>query len=150
MSRRSLILALFAGIGVGTILLAAGAWWFLGAGSLRVQVSSPDAPNLRFSVPLAFVQAGVMAIPDRVFAEVRDEIGDEIGNWEPGFERICDALVDAPDGVFVQVESDGEHITVSKKRGTFHIRVEDGEESVRVQVPIKAIRMLGRKLADDL
>ncbi len=132
-------------------MLAVGLSWFLGAGSLQVQVDSPDSPNLSFRVPLAFVQAGVMAIPNRVFAEVRHELDDELGEgWSPSFERICDALVDSPDGLFVQVRSDDERIDISKKRGSFHILVEDGDETVRVKVPIKAIRMLGRKLSDDL
>ncbi len=150
MSRRSLLFGIGAGMAVVMLVLSLGAWWLLGAGSFQVQVWGDDTPHLRFSVPLALLQAGLLAVPNEVMAGVRSELDCELGPWRAGIEKFCESLADCPDGDYVRVESGREYVRISKKRGDIVIFVEDGDERVRVKVPIKALGMLGSYLTDDL
>jgi hypothetical protein len=148
MSRRSLFLSMGAGLLVAALTLSLSAWWLFGAGSVQVQIHGDDMPRISFGLPLSLIQAGLILTPDVVFAELRHELDDELGPWLTSFEAFCDGLEDCPDGVFVQVESDDEQVLVVKKRRHIQIQVIDGDENVKVKVPIKAIRLFGRQLAE--
>ncbi len=148
MTRRSLLLSVGAGLLVAVLTLSLGAWWLFGAGSVQVQISGDDMPRLSFGLPLSIIQAGIMLTPDQVFAELREELDAELGPWSATFEAFCDGLADCPDGVFVRVETDRERVVISKKRRHIQVQVEDGDERVKVKVPIKAIRLLGRQLSE--
>ncbi len=148
MSRRTLFISMGAGLLVALLVLSLGAWWLLGAGSVQVQIRGDDMPRLSFGLPLSLIQAAMILAPDQVLADLRHDLDDELGAWLPSFEAFCDGLADCPDGVFVRVESGNERVLVTKKRRQLLIQVEDGDESVKIKLPIKAIRLFGRQLAE--
>ncbi len=148
MSRRTLFLSMGAGLLVVITLFGFALWMFLGSGSLQVQVDGRDHPRFAISLPFSLLHAGVMLMPNEVFAEVRDELDHELGSISPAIEAFCESLAHCPDGEYLRVESGEESVVILKKRRHLHIIVEEYDESVRVKVPIKALEILGEAIVD--
>lgn len=148
MSRRTLFYSMGAGVLIVIMLFSFAIWTFVGASSIQLRVSGDDHPRFAIGLPFSLVHAGVMLMPDEVFAEVRRELDHELGSVLPVLEAFCESLADCPDGEYLRVETRDESVVIVKKRRHLIIRVEDCGESVRVKLPIKAIEVLGEAIVD--
>jgi hypothetical protein len=148
-SKRSLIIAIVAGAAVVTVVVGMLAWTVIRAGAVEVRVAEagPGGADLHLYVPAILLKAGVCAVPDRVFAEVRAEMSAELEDYWPVLEAVCDGLRDCPDGVFVRVDSADERVEIVKKKGHLLVEVDDGGDHVRIRFPLNCMDSVVAKLA---
>jgi len=117
-------------------IFAAGAWFsHAGVVSVKVDEHGPGGDRVHVTVPGAMIQMAVAVLPGQVY----EEAADEIGPYMPLIRSVCDELAKCPDGVFVDVESDGETVQVAKRGGHLVVDVESEDESVHVKMPLSTV-----------
>ena len=84
-------------------------------------------------VPLGLAQVAAAFVPEE---KMRLQMGAEAQRFLPVARDVLAALADAPDGELVRVEEHGEKVVIRKEGGLLRIKVDDGDQHVRVQVPI--------------
>jgi len=103
--------------------------------------------NLYLPVPIAVVDAamatGGLVLP----REQLLGIDADLGEWEPMFRGIVEALDDCPDVTLVEVQTGSEHVKVYKENGVLKVDVDEDDVRVRVSVPTRAIERNAKRLA---
>ena len=56
---------------------------------------------------------------------------------------MLEELVDMPDAVLVEVESDHEYVRVSKEGNTIRVLVETGGDRIAIAMPARVLRSVG-------
>lgn len=124
-------------------VLTAGAYAYHRYGVVHIDVSEGNGGDISVQVPGAFVHWGLAAIETvdwrgtvhplaRPFVATREREAARV---------LLEELAIAPDGVYIEILGDRRHhgdpekATVAKKNGLLEIRVEDGDGTVRIQVP---------------
>ncbi len=111
-------------------LLLVGA--LLSATWVVVDVRTADGPRIIVPVPLAVVRAALAFAPDdakHVELPDFDEYADVAG-------EILDELIDAPDGVLVEVHDGGDHVLIAKVGDEIEISVDGDDEEVSIRLPL--------------
>lgn len=104
---------------------------------MLVDVEEAGGPNLVLPVPLPVARAGLAFAPDEALRVGAPELGEHLDRAE----RIVEALREAPDGLFVEVDDRGEHVTVRKDGDALRIRVLEGRgTTVKVNLPLGSVR----------
>ena len=102
---------------------------------LLVNVDNEDI-SITVPVPLALAQMCLAFAP----SEVKRVEVPEIAQYWPYVERIITELRNAPDGVFVEVIDDSDHVRVYKEDDLLKVSVEGGSgERVTVQIPFASM-----------
>ncbi|MCP4548836.1 MAG: hypothetical protein GY835_20460 [bacterium] len=127
-------------------MIAMLSWPIASAGMLRVNVDEADGPNLNIFIPGILVNLAVHLVPDRVFDDIRREMGEETAKWWPAIEEACRHLENCPDAHLVDVETANETVLVLKRGRNLLINVDSGNERVRVALPVKVMGSVIRKL----
>ncbi len=114
-----------------------------GTVTVSVQERGPDGIRIYVPVPALLLDAAIalapMLIPEEELAEARRELAP----YRDGLEALADALEKMPAGVLVEVESDDEHVLITKTWRSFEIIIENDDADVRVTVPARLVsRML--------
>jgi hypothetical protein len=65
----------------------------------------------------------------------------------PIIDAAIPALEQSPDGVFVEVVDNDEHVLISKRGGSLVIDVNDREDVVHVSVPLRAAQSAVHEIA---
>lgn len=123
---------------VGALLLvslAVGAA-VLNTSVLLVDVEEAGGPDVVLPVPVPLARAGLALAPQ---SAARIEAPGLAGHL-PRAGRILEALRDAPDGLFVEVDGPDEHVAVSKDGDVLRIRVTEGERTAaEVNLPLGSV-----------
>lgn len=148
MSRRTFLFSLSGGIALMILVAGLTLGWLYSAGTLSLEMKRSGERPLRLAVPGALVQAGLYCLPQVAAAHAEELSGGRAGeDWRPLIGSLCAALAESPAGEFVRVESDGECVIVSKNGRHLLVQVETGEESIRLQIPLRSLRGIARQLA---
>jgi len=100
---------------------------------LIVEVTPEQGPRIVIPVPYAILRAGLALAP----RDIRQMAIPELAPHADDFERIVDVLQEAPDGVFIQIESPNEQVTVSKEAGAIRVAVLDRDDTqVHAALPL--------------
>ena len=84
-------------------------------------------------VPLALAQVAAAFVP---LDKTRVHLPREAEQYMPVARQVLEALATAEDGELVRVEEPGQKVSIRKEGGVLRINVDDGDEHVKVQVPI--------------
>ena len=84
-------------------------------------------------VPLALAQVAAAFVPAE---KMRLRLPHEAEQYMPVARQVLTALAAAEDGELVRVEEPGQKVSIRKEGDIVRVSVDDGDERVRVQVPI--------------
>lgn len=135
-----------AGIAVLSIpLLLVGA--LLSSTWVVVDVRTSDTPRIIVPVPLGVARAALAFAPE----QARHVKLPELENYADIAEEIVEELLDAPDGILVEVHDGNEHVVISKIGDDIEVSVDGDEEEVSIKLPLTAAaEILGSFNADEL
>lgn len=123
-------------LAIPAVLLATAA---TGTSVLVVDVNPEDGPRVVAPVPYALAQAGLALAP----RDVRRVQVPELAEYVDDLRRIVGVLEDAPDGIFVQVETPDEHVVISKQEGALRVTALDGDRTrVELTLPLGTLASL--------
>jgi hypothetical protein len=106
---------------------------------LVVDVNPENGPRVVAPVPYALAQAGLALAP----RDVRRIEVPELAEYVDDIRRALDVLQDAPDGIFVEVETPDEHVLISKREGALRVMVLDGDRTrVELTLPLATLASL--------
>ena len=110
-------------------------------GVVVVDVKEPrGGHHIVVPVPLALAQVAAAFVPEE---KMRLRLPREAQQYMPVAKQVLAALAEAEDGELVRVEEPGQKVSIRKEGGIVRIQVDDGDEHVKVQVPISlALSML--------
>lgn len=114
-------------------------------GMLRVKVheKQADGTNINLVVPAALVPMTLKFVPDRHLAHASAQLRPYL----PAIDAAIPVLEDCPDGVLVEVIDPGEHVLIEKRGGSIVIDVNDADDVVYVQVPLRAAQKAIHEIA---
>jgi hypothetical protein len=84
-------------------------------------------------VPLALAQVAAAFVPQR---KTRLHLGHDVEQYLPVARQVLTALAQAEDGELVRVEEPGQKVSIRKEGDMVRVFVDDGNQHVKVQVPI--------------
>jgi len=84
-------------------------------------------------VPLALAQVAAAFVPEN---KTRLHLGRDAEKYLPVARQVLSALAEAEDGELVRVEEPGQKVSIRKEGDMVRVSVDDGDEHVKVQVPI--------------
>jgi hypothetical protein len=126
------------GIGVvGAALVGGAALSSEGFIYVKVHERQPGGTNINVLVPT------VKFVPNHHLAEASRDLRPYL----PIIDAAIPALNDCPDGVLVEVVDPGEHVLVTKIRGSIVVDVKDTGETVHVSVPLRAAQSAIHEIA---
>lgn len=97
-----------------------------------------DGKRLVIPVPLALADTALLFVDQK---HKRIECPEFEQHREAAI-RLAQELRRTPDARLVEVEGPGEHVTIDKSGDVLRIEVHDGDEEVRVRVPVAAVEAL--------
>ena len=123
------------GIGaMSTVLVAGAALSSEGFIHVRVHEKQADGTHLNLIVPAALVSTSIRFVPSARLAEASQNVRPYL----PIIDAAIPALEDCPDGVFVEVTDNDEHVVVAKRGSSIVVDVNDHGDIVHVSVPLRA------------
>lgn len=121
---------------LGTMLVGSAVIMQDGLISVNVREKHPGGHHIWFVAPGSIVPLGLKLVPaDRVDRHKRDA-----REWIPLVRGTLEALANASDAVFVEVEAPDKHVRVEKSWGRLVIDIDDPDEQAHVAVPLRAVR----------
>lgn len=114
----------------------------LTAGSIDIDVVEKHGggSTVGIHMPAAIVPVAVHLMPSFKVDDIRTEMGPEARDALRIAAAVIGELERVPDAVLVEVMDDTDIVTVEKRDGGLHIYVDSPDETVRVQVPLRAVR----------
>jgi len=107
----------------------------LSSSCVVVDVRPADGPRIIVPVPLFVARAALAFAPDEA---THIEI-PELDDYADVAEQIVDELLDATDGVLVEVHDGDEHVLIMKVGDEIEIDVDGDEEQVSVRLPLTVV-----------
>ena len=133
------------GVGIlGTAVVAGAALSSEGFIHVKVHEKEPDGHNINLIVPAAAVPITLRFLPREHLAEA----SENVRQYLPIIDAAIPALEDCPDGVFVEVTDDHEHVLISKSGGSLTVDVNDEDDVVHVSVPLRAAQSAIHEIAE--
>jgi len=105
---------------------------------VEVQEKGPSGYHLYVPVPVALLHAGLLIVPKEEMRQVRQEVGER----KALIMGVCEEIDQCPNGSYLEYRSQDEQVTVKKEDGDLIVLVDSGQEKVRVEVPVFAVRNL--------
>ena len=121
--------------------VGAGAAAVYHGGIVAVEIDG-DGNRFRFRLPAGLVGAAIALTP----VSVLDEAMVEVRPFLPAVQAGWQELADAPDFVLVEVHSAEERVLIKKTGSRLEISVDSSDSHVRVEVPLRIVGSLLRKL----
>lgn len=131
---------------VGTGMALAATVVSSGVVTVRVNEGGPEGAHVFVPVPAALIDVGLAIAAIAMPPEERARMREEVAPYQPTIAALARELERCPDAVLVEVDTDGQHVRVTKRGGTFLIDVETDEESVAVAVPARVLTKVARFL----
>lgn len=100
-----------------------------------VDVRPEDGPRIVVPVPLGLARAALAFAPDEA---QRVEL-PELEKYADIAAEIIEELIDAPDGVLVEVHDGGDHVLIAKVGDDLEISVDGDHEKVSVSLPLTVV-----------
>ena len=107
----------------------------LSSSCVIVDVRPADGPRIIVPVPLFVARAALAFAPD---AATHIEI-PELDDYADVAEQIVDALLDATDGVLVEIHDGDDHVLIAKVGDEIEIDVDGEDEEVSVRLPLSVV-----------
>ena len=107
----------------------------LSSSCVVVDVRPADGPRIIVPIPLVVARAALALAPHEA---THIEI-PELDDYADVAEQIVDELLDAADGVLVEVHDGGEHVLIAKVGDQIEINVDGDDEQVSVRLPLTVI-----------
>lgn len=104
----------------------------LSSSCVVVDVRQADGPRIFVPVPIGLARTALAFAPD----EARHIEIPELAEYSDVAARIVDELLDASDGVLVEVHDGDDHVWIEKVGDELEIEVESGTETVSVRAPL--------------
>jgi len=127
----------------GTVLAGAGIICSEGMISVNVETRSPEKHHVFVVAPAMLVPIAMHFIPKEHLADHTQEIQP----WLPTIRASLDAVSEADDITFVEVNEPGQKVRVAKSGGSIVVDVNDNDETVHVSTPIRAMSSAIEELA---
>ena len=105
------------------------------AGTVEVEIDEEGGNRFSLSVPTTLVLAAIKFVPDEAF----EDVAGELAMLWPVVRETCRELERCPDAVLVEVDGPRETVRVAKQGGSLVVDVRDGDNHVRVAVPIRTV-----------
>jgi hypothetical protein len=105
----------------------------LGIVVVDVREGGPAGTHIVVPVPLVLAQAALAFVPEE---KVRVKL-ERAEKFLPLAREVLDAIAQGPDGELVRVEEPGEEVVITKDGDTLHVRVQDKDDDVTVNVPLQ-------------
>jgi hypothetical protein len=130
-------------IGVGTTLVAAGAYT-MREGVIRIDVDEhrTNGSHLHFWVPATAVPMALHFAP-RCHLQ---QAALEAGPYMPTLRALTKELEKYPDTTFVEVEGPDQHVRIQTHEGKLQIDVRDNGDTVHILCPLVVIRDVSSQL----
>ena len=112
-------------------------------GFITVEVYEEDGVNLFIPVPAILFDVAVAAAPMVIPDEAMEEARREIAPYQDALITIADELKDAPSGVVVDYQGNGESFQLTKTWRSYQIDVDTDDTEVHVKMPA---RLMSRAL----
>jgi hypothetical protein len=103
-----------------------------------VDVKPDDGPRIIVPVPLMFARAAFAFAPDEAKHIEIPELA-EFENYADLAEEIIDELIDAPDGVLVEVHDGDDHVVIAKAGDEIEVNVNGDNEEVSLRLPLPLV-----------
>ena len=129
---------LLAKVGIGIMGTAVvGGAMLCSEGMLRVKVheKQADGTNINLVVPAALIPMTLKFVPDHHLAHA----SAQLRQYMPAIDAAIPVLEDCPDGVLVEVIDPGEHVLIEKRGGSIVVDVNDANDVVHLEVPLRAV-----------
>lgn len=107
----------------------------LSSSCVVVDVRPADGPRVIVPVPL-FVARAALAFAPHEAAHIDLP---ELAEYSDVLEQIVDELLDAPDGVLVEVHDGGDHVLIAKVDDEIEIDVDGEDEEVSLRLPLTVV-----------
>lgn len=152
MRGRRILVVLAATLGVvvfSWVVLVGALYAWGGVMTVRVQ-DHQEGLNLYLPVPVALIDAATATTRWVAPSESHLDLSVEmklLGDWGPFAQSVLEALDEAPDITFVEVDDDSTRVRVRKERGVLKVEVDDEDVSVRVSIPARAVHRNVKRLA---
>ncbi|MEM6454370.1 MAG: hypothetical protein AAF772_04675 [Acidobacteriota bacterium] len=109
--------------------------------TVEVDEHQPNGTSIWLPIPAFLVDLATLGAPLVIPPEAHREIEQVLGENQDNMREIIEGLVDGPDGVWVNARgSDGEVVTIEKRRGALTITVDSPDADVRVAMPARLVR----------
>jgi hypothetical protein len=116
-------------------LATAGDLWI----HVYVQEDGDRGETVRVNVPFSLVQKVLPLIRNEHLRDGKVLLPDEIDLEGIDLREIWQAVRETADGEFVRVEGSDENVLVAKRDGMLIVNVDDGDDKVRVRLPLEVI-----------
>lgn len=152
MTGRRILVVLAAALGVAIlswVVLVGALYAWGGVMTVRVQ-DRQEGLDLYLPVPMALIDAATTTatLVDSGNSRLNFSVEMEaLGDWGPFVESVLEALDEAPDVTFVEVDDDSTRVRVCKERGVLRVEVDEEDVSVRVAIPARAVHRNVKRLA---
>ena len=126
----SVLLAAVAGLGAGTILMD----WVI----VDVQTPQPEVIHIKAPLPLVLADIALAFIPDDAMQDM--VVPREVRNQRDTVMAALAGLIDAPDGVLVEVTTPDETVNIENRGRKLIIDVETEDTVVHCSFPLAGIQ----------
>jgi hypothetical protein len=126
--------------GLSTVAVLSAAVYH--AGTVEVEVWEKHGEHVSVAVPTTVVRAAIKFLPERILVEAASEVGPY---WDAA-QAAARELVNAPDGVLVEVTGPDLEVRVAKLDGKLQVDVDEGDTRVHVSVPAKIVADIVEKI----
>lgn len=96
-------------------------------------------------VPMVLGNVGISLLPDHAFRNVQRELAPHRGLLEAAVQELSNC----PDGPFVEVESNRDHVLIEKRGDNLIVNVNSKDEEVCVKVPLRGTGKLLAQLTAE-
>lgn len=131
---------IFAAVVVASTLAIGAVTYRAGIARISVHDKSADGVRISLGVPMILLEATLPLMP-------RPDMGpasEEAARWWPVLEAACVGLEDAPEGVYVEVDDDDDHVRIAKEGSSFVIDVDSDDATIHVSVPVRSFQAVLR------
>ncbi len=140
----SRLLLILGGVAIGMTAPLFVAWlWFHQAGTVEIRVHERNGSDVSVCVPAAFVQAGLTFLP-RADCGLNETLRNP--RRREMVRSVLNEIARMPDADLVTVDTSDENVRISKVGKLLKIHVDDGEDEVRLSVPVGLVRQLARTI----
>ena len=113
--------------------------WEPGTIDVRVVEKHPGGCNVGATVPAMMVPVAMHLIPAECHMQIDADLDEDTRMALDMARAVISQLGRCPDGIYVDVQSDRDIVTIEKRDGKFHIFVDTPDERIDLSVPVHTV-----------